>query len=78
MRQKRKDVYEMMNITIPVKVHLETISNHNGFEAGQLEKAIEQFKENIGAELLHKLLGNHSDFELVQTADVVNYEVLKV
>ena len=75
MSQRRKNVEESMIINLQLKVTLNSFSNHDGFKEGQIEKATEEFKEEIAKELTNKLADEYQMQEFLYSVDFVNYEV---
>lgn len=51
MSQRTQNVNEEIIVDLQFKVTINSFSNHDGFKQGQIEKAIEEFKENIKKEL---------------------------
>lgn len=77
MSQRNHSVDETILINLQVKVSLEEFSNHNGFKDGQIEKAIEEFKDEITNELYYKLENTYYQQEFLQTVDYVQFEVTR-
>ena len=75
MSQRNKSVNEEMIVELKFKVTIKSFSNHNGFKEGQIEQAIQEFKENIQKELEYKVNGEYSQQEFLESADLVYYEV---
>ena len=75
MSQINKSVNEEMIVELKFKVTIKSFSNHNGFKEGQIEQAIQEFKENIQKELEYKVNGEYSQQEFLESADLVYYEV---
>ena len=64
-----------MIVELKFKVTIKSFSNHNGFKEGQIEQAIQEFKENIRKELEYKVNGEYSQQEFLESVDLVYYEV---
>jgi peptide subunit release factor RF-3 len=77
MSQRSKSVDETMLVNLQVKVNLESFSNHDGFKEGQLEKAIEEFKDEISNQLYYKLENTYYQQEFLQSVDIVQFEVVR-
>lgn len=75
MSQRTENIKEEIIVDLKFKVTIKSFSNHNGFSQGQIEKAIEEFKENIKKELEDKLDNEFWQQEFLQTVDFVNYKV---
>ncbi len=75
MSQRSKNINEEIIIELKFKVTINSFSNHNGFKDNQIQKAIDEFKENIQKELEHKINGKYYQQEFIQTVDFVSYEV---
>lgn len=75
MSQRLKSVNEEFTIELKLKVTINSFSNHDGFKQGQIEKAIQEFKENIQKKLEYKVNGEYHQQEFLQTVDYVNYEI---
>ena len=75
MSQRNKSVNEEMIVELKFKVIIKSFSNHNGFKEGQIEQAIQEFKENIQKELEYKVNGEYSQQEFLESVDLVYYEV---
>ncbi len=71
MQQINKEIV----VELKFKVKINSFSNHEGFKEGQVNKAIEEFKENIKKELEYIIEGEHGQQEFLQTVDFVTYEV---
>lgn len=74
MSQRSKDINEEIIVELKFKITINSFSNHNGFKCGQIEQAIEEFKEQIKKELEYKVNGEYELQEFLQTVDFVNYE----
>ncbi len=74
MSQRSKNVNEEIIVELKFKVTINSFSNHNGFKEGQIEQAIEEFKENIKKELEYKVNGEYQQQEFLQSVDFVSYE----
>jgi len=74
MSQRSKNVNEEIIVDLQFKVTIKSFSNHNGFKEGQIEQAIQEFKENIQKELEYKVNGEYSQQEFLETVDFVSYE----
>lgn len=59
MSQRSKNVNEEITVELKFKVTINSFSNHNGFKEGQIEQAIEEFKEQIKKELEYKVNGEY-------------------
>jgi hypothetical protein len=66
-----------MLINLQVKVNLEAFANHDGFKDGQIEKAIEEFKEEIVGELYYRLEKTYYQQEFLQSVDFVQFKVVR-
>jgi hypothetical protein len=77
MSQRTENVNEEFVINLQVKVSIDSFSNHNGFGIGQIDSAIEEFKDEISNELLSKLVDEFQMQEFLQSVDFVSYEVTK-
>jgi len=75
MSQRSKSVNEEFIVEFKFKVSINSFSNHNGFKEGQIERAIEEFKENIKKELEYKVQDHYYQQEFLQSVDYVEYEV---
>lgn len=75
MSQRSKSVNDEIVVDLKFKVTINSFSNHNGFKEGQLEKAIEEFKQQIKTELEYKVNGEYQQQEFLQSVDFVNYKV---
>ena len=75
MSQRTQQINEEIVVELKFKVKINSFSNHEGFKEGQVNKAIEEFKENIKKELEYIIEGEHSQQEFLQTVDFVTYEV---
>ncbi len=73
MSQRTKNIDKEITIDLSFKVILKSFSNHDGFKEGQIEQAIQEFKENIQKELECKVNGEYSQQEFLQTVDYVSY-----
>lgn len=74
MGLRTKVINQEVIVDLKLKVNIESFSNHNGFNEGQVEMAIEEFKESINEMLKNKLCKNYQMEEL-QTVDFVNFSV---
>lgn len=74
MSQRIKNVNEEIIVEMKFKVTINSFSNHNGFKEGQIEQAIEEFKEDIKKELEYKVNGIYQQQEFLQSVDFVSYE----
>lgn len=74
MSQRTQHVEEEIIVDLQFKVTIKSFSNHNGFKQGQIEMAIEEFKENIKKELEYKVNGEYCQQEFLQSVDYVHYE----
>ena len=77
MSQRSKSVDETILINLQVKVNLESFSNHDGFKDDQIEKSIEEFKEEISNELYCKLENTYYQQEFLQSVDFVQFRVVR-
>ena len=77
MSQRSQSVDETILINLQVKVSLELFSNHDGFKNGQIQKAIDEFKDEITNELYYKLENTYYQQEFLQTVDYVQFEVVR-
>ena len=76
MSQRTTNVNKEFTIDLSFKVTIKSFSNHDGFKENQIEKAIEEFKENIKKELEYIIEGEHGQQDFLQTVDFVTYEVV--
>jgi NADPH-dependent 7-cyano-7-deazaguanine reductase QueF len=74
MSQRTKHVNEEIIVELKFKVTINSFSNHDGFKEGQIEQAIQEFKENIQKELEHKVNNHYYQQEFLQSVDYVEYE----
>jgi len=74
MSQRSKNINEEIIVELKFKVTINSFSNHNGFKEGQIEQAIEEFKEQIKKELEYKVNGEYQQQEFLQSVDFVSYE----
>lgn len=74
MSQRSKNVNEEIIVELKFKVTINSFSNHNGFKEGQIEQAVDEFKEQIKKELEHKVNGEYQQQEFLQSVDFVSYE----
>ena len=75
MSQRTQQINEEIVVELKFKVKINSFSNHKGFKEGQVNKAIEEFKEDIKKELEYIIEGEHVQQEFLQTVDFVTYEV---
>jgi hypothetical protein len=75
MSQRSQSVNEEFTVELKLKVTIKSFSNHDGFKQGQIERAIEEFKENIKKEIEYNVNGEYNQQEFLQTVDFVTYEV---
>lgn len=75
MSQRSQTVDETILINLQVKVSLKSFSNHDGFKNGQIEKAIEEFKDEISNVLCYNLEDEYFLQEFLLTVDYVQFEV---
>lgn len=75
MSQRTQHINEEIIVELKFKVTINSFSNHNGFKKGQIEQAIQEFKENIQKELEYKFNGEYYQQEFLETVDFVFYEV---
>ena len=75
MSQRIQQINEEIVVELKFQVKIKSFSNHDGFKEGQLNKAIQEFKENIKKELEYIIEGEHGQQEFLQTVDFVTYEV---
>jgi hypothetical protein len=75
MSQRSQSVNEEFTVELKLKVTINSFSNHDGFKQGQIERAIEEFKENIKKEIEYNVNGEYNQQEFLQTVDFVTYEV---
>jgi hypothetical protein len=75
MSQRSQSVNEEFTVELKMKVTINSFSNHDGFKQGQIERAIEEFKENIKKEIEYNVNGEYNQQEFLQTVDFVTYEV---
>jgi hypothetical protein len=79
MSQISETVNETIEVTLKLKVTLTMLSNHNGFKEGQLQSAIDEFKENIEEHLTEKIVNEyHQESDVIYGADFVYYNVEKI
>ena len=74
MSQRSKNVDKEIIVELKFKVTINSFSNHNGFKEGQIEQAIDEFKEQIKKELEYKINGEYQQQEFLQSVDFVSYE----
>lgn len=74
MSQRSKKINEEIIIELKFKVTINSFSNHNGFEDGQIEQAIKEFKEEIKNELDFKITGKYYQQEFLDSVDFVDYD----
>ena len=74
MSQRSKNVNEEIIVELKFKVTINSFSNHDGFREGQIEQAIQEFKEQIKKELEYKVNGEYQQQEFLETVDFVSYE----
>lgn len=74
MSQRTQHVNEEIIVELKFKVTINSFSNHDGFKDGQIERAIEEFKENIQKELEYKVNNHYYQQEFLQSVDYVEYE----
>lgn len=75
MSQKIKYIKEEIEIDLKLKITINSFSNHNGFKEWQIDKAIQEFKENIQKEIEYKVNGEYQQQEFLNSVDFVNYEI---
>lgn len=75
MSQRTQHVEEEIIVDLQFKVTIKSFSNHDGFKQGQIEIAIEEFKEEIKKELEYKINGEYYQQDFLQSVDYVHYEV---
>jgi len=75
MSQRTQNVNKEITVDLSFKVTIKSFSNHDGFKNGQIEKAVEEFKENITKELIYIIEGEHQQQDFLQTVDYVTYDV---
>ncbi len=73
-RSKKIDNEEFF-IDLKFKVCINSFTNHNGFKEGQIERSIEEFKEEIKKQLEYKINGEYEQQDFLQTVDFVSYEI---
>lgn len=78
MSQRTESINEDVIIELKFKVNIISLSNHNGFFYGQIDKAIEEFKEIIKEEMQCKINGVYQQQEFLQTTDFVSYEIINL
>ena len=76
MSQRSQNVNEEIEFDLSFKITIKSFSNHDGFKQGQIEKAVEEFKENIKTELRYIVEGEHQQQEFLETVDFVTYVVV--
>jgi hypothetical protein len=74
MSQRSKNINEEIVVDLKFKVTINSFSNHNGFKDGQIQQAVEEFKEQIKKELEYKINGEYQQQEFLQSVDFVSYE----
>ena len=74
MSQRTQHVEEEIIVDLQFKVTIKSFSNHDGFKQGQIERAVEEFKENIKKELEYKVNGEYWQQEFLDSVDFVHYE----
>lgn len=75
MSQRTTIIDKGITVDLSFKVTIKSFSNHDSFKEGQIEKAVEEFKENIKKELEYIIEGEHGQQEFLQTVDFVTYDV---
>lgn len=75
MSQRTKYINEELEVELKFKVSINSFSNHNGFKDGQIEMAIQDFKDNIKKELEYNIQGNYYKQDFLKYVDFVEYEV---
>lgn len=75
MSQRSKNIKEEIIVELKFKVVINSFSNHNGFKSGQIEQAVDEFKEQIKKQLECKVNGEYQQQEFLQSVDFVSYEV---
>jgi hypothetical protein len=78
MSQRTTSINEDFVIELKFKVNIISFSNHNGFFHGQIDKAIEEFKEVIKEEIECNINGVYQQQEFLQTTDFVSYEIINL
>jgi len=77
MSQRTENVNEDMIVNLQVKVSIKSFSNHNGFGAGQINRAIDEFKEKIQKHLINMITEDYQMSEMLYSTDFVDFEVLE-
>lgn len=78
MSQRIEYLEVPIDVELKVKVTIKSFSNHDGFFNGQIEKAIEEFKQEIKKELLYRITDEHQQQDFLQTVDYVTFEVEEI
>lgn len=75
MSQRIANVNESIDIDLKLKVVIKSFSNHNGFSNGQIDKAIEEFKEKIQEHLAYMVSSDYQMSEMLYSVDFVDFDV---
>lgn len=75
MSQRSQSVNEEFTIELKLKVTINSFSNHDGFKQGQIERAVEEFKEKIKKEIEYIVNGEYYQQEFLDSVDYVQYEL---
>lgn len=75
MSQISKTVNQDIIVELELKVTINSFSNNNGFKDGQINQAIEEFREQIKNQLENKVNGGFQQQEFLQSVDYVSYDV---
>ncbi len=77
MSQRTQNVNESINVDLKLKVIIKQFSNHNGFGNGQVDRAIDEFKEEIQKHLINMITEDYQMSEMLYSTDFVDFEVLE-
>lgn len=76
MSQRSSKTFDInLPLTLKLVVTDVSFSNHDGFKGEQLDRAIEEFKEEITSFLLGKVVNEFYSEEFLDSVDIVNFEV---
>ena len=75
MSQRTENVDVEFMVDLKFKVTINSFSNHDGFIEGQIDGAVEEFKDSIKKQLEYKLNGEYQSDVFLYVVDYVNYEV---
>ena len=75
MSLRSKLITQELPVTLELIVTLKSFTTHDGFREGQLQRAIEEFKEKIEEEILSKIVDNFQQQQFLFSSDFVEYEI---